>query len=194
MTTRRTRITHTGVAGVVTCFLVAGSINACASSSGTTATTATPRRTSMSVAGTRAMDIYNEPGVGERTLPAPAPDVWGVMTQVYDQLGVPITTIDPTAMVIGNNLYNSRRVEGQRMSAYIDCGTTLQGRLADLYEITLSVVTRLTAVDEGTTVTTVVDAYGEPRTVSGNRVHCQSIGVLEMRVAQIVADKLGLVN
>jgi hypothetical protein len=81
------------------------------------------------------------------------------------------------------------------MGNYIDCGTNLSGQLANLYEIQLSIITRLADGPEGTTiVTTTVDAYGEPRSTSGNQVHCQSREVLEKRVAELVAERLGVIG
>jgi hypothetical protein len=81
------------------------------------------------------------------------------------------------------------------MNSYVDCGSNLSGQLANAYDVTLSVVTRLSDGPPGTTiVATTIDAYGEPRTTSGNQVHCQSREALERRVAEIVAEKLGVIG
>ncbi len=56
----------------------------------------------------------------------------------------------------------------------------------------MSVVTRLT--DEpggGTKILTTVDAIGRARATSGNTFRCESTGVLELRVAQLVSEMSG---
>ncbi|MCY4397847.1 MAG: hypothetical protein OXE96_00670 [Gemmatimonadetes bacterium] len=150
-------------------------------------------RTVMRVGGYAPVEIYNEPGVGARVVAAEAEVVWSVLGGVYAQLDIPVTASNPRTMEIGNPGYSARRVGGDRMNTFVDCGSDLSGALANLFEITLLVTTKLTSKGEdGTEVLTLVDAWGEPRGVSGNPVHCQSRGVLELRVAQEVAEALGI--
>lgn len=79
------------------------------------------------------------------------------------------------------------------MSKYFRCGTGMLGALADEYNITLSIVTRLTDTPGGgTRILTVVDAIGRPRATSGNPLRCESSGVLELRVAQLIAEMSGV--
>ncbi len=175
---------------------VVASSAGCASSSGATGadeSAALPAQTRnvVRVANYAPVEIFNEPGVGARVVAASARNAWGVLGGVYEQLGIPITRTDPRAMQLGNPGYRARRVGGDRLNAFIDCGSDFSGPLANQYEVTLSVSTKLTAQDdENTEVLTVMDAYGRPRAVSGNPIHCQSRGVLEMRIAQLVAEAL----
>ena len=150
-------------------------------------------RTVVRVDGYRPIEIYNEAGVGARTLEMPAATVWGVVGGVYAQMDIPVAQSDPNAMQIGNPGYSARRIERDRMNTFVDCGSDLAGPLANQYDVTLGVVTRLTAKGpESTEVLTMVDAYGRPRAVSGNAMHCQSRGELEKRIAQRIAEALGL--
>jgi len=150
------------------------------------------RRNVMRVDAYRPVEIFNEPGVGVRTIPVGAETAWRVLGGVYEQLGVPVTEANPRAMLLGNPGYLVRRVDGDRMNAFIDCGSDFSGPLANQYDITLSLTTKLTPKGpDSTEVLTVLEAYGRPRAVSGNTVHCQSRGVLEMKVAQVVAEVLG---
>jgi hypothetical protein len=107
---------------------------------------------------------------------------------VYEILRIPEAGADPEKKAFGNLEFRARRIEGERLSRYIDCGmgaTAVPN--ADSYQVTMSVLTRLApAEDGGTVVETTVDANGKPRNVSGNPVHCQSIGTLETRVAELV--------
>lgn len=182
----------------VTAGLLAAAAGACASGSGggssdqDTAPLPDQQRNVMRIAGYQPVEIYNEPGVGVRTIDVAAETVWSVVGGVYTQLDIPVGQSDPHAMQIGNPGYSARRIEGDRMNAFVDCGSNLGGPMANQYAITLSVVTKLTSKGpESTEILTMVDAYGRPRAVSGNPIHCQSRGVLEQRVAQRIAEALG---
>ncbi len=133
-------------------------------------------------------EMYNEPGVGSRLVDAPLDSVWLALPRVYELLGIPDAGADPQQMMFGNLGYRARRVEGERLSKYVDCGMgTTAVPNADQYRVTLSVFTRLTPGDDGgTMVVTTVEATGKPRAVSGNPVYCQSKGTLEARVAELV--------
>ncbi|MCY3613402.1 MAG: hypothetical protein OXH51_17905 [Gemmatimonadetes bacterium] len=151
------------------------------------------RRTILRVGNYERLEIFNEPGVGVRTIGVAAELAWRALGGVYGELGIPVTSSNPQTMELGNPGYSARRVGGDRMNTFVDCGSGLAGPMANLYDVTLTVSTRLTAKGpQSTEVLTIVDAFGEPRAVSGNMVHCQSRGVLELRVAQEVAEALGI--
>lgn len=153
---------------------------------------AAPTRSQFQIGSLTPMVIYTEPGRAQSRVPAPPAEVWAVLPDVYDQLEIPLSHVDRTLLEVGNPGYSARRVEGSRMARYIDCGTDLRGQLANLYEITLSVFTRLQRGEEGSTVVvTTMDAYGSQRATSGNPVHCQSREVLERRVAELIAERFG---
>jgi hypothetical protein len=63
---------------------------------------------------------------------------------------------------------------------------------ADQYEVNMIILTDLKPVEgsPGTVLTTTVDANARPRTHTGNPVHCQSKGTLELRVTQEIARAL----
>lgn len=148
-------------------------------------------RSVVRIDGYAPVEIFNEPGVGVRTIATEVGTAWRVLGGVYEQMGIPVTESDPRAMQLGNPAYLARRVDGDRMNSFIDCGSDFSGPLANQYDITLTVITKLTSKGpESTEVLTMTDAYGKPRAVSGNSIHCTSRGVLEMRIAQKVADAL----
>lgn len=132
--------------------------------------------------------VYNEPGVGSRHVAAPLDSVLMALPAVYTTLGVPDHGIDPETRVYGNRNFRPRRIEGNRLSNYIDCGQGLTAvPNADEYAVTMLLVTALAPGEEGgTVVTTTLDATARPRGATGNPIHCQSKGELEMRVAQLV--------
>ena len=130
--------------------------------------------------------------MGEGTVPFSPDAVWGKMTVVFEQLDIPIEHAVSDQMEIGNLRHRPRRIEGKRMSNYLDCGTNFNGALANTHEITLSIMVRVTPTDDGgSLVTTVLDAFGEPRAVSGNTIHCESHGTLEERIPELVTELLG---
>ena len=171
--------TWTAVLAVVTA--------ACASSSEPD-TTPTPQLTERSVsisgAGEYGMTIFNEPGVASRTVGVPWRLVWGALEDAYAEMEVEVTYADPATRQMGNTGYRVRRIEGQRVSTYLDCGMGLTGPNADNYDVTLSIMTRLDpATGDSTRIETTVDGSAKARATSGNSVHCRSRGELELRVA-----------
>jgi len=113
------------------------------------------------------------------------------MIEVFERLEIPVEHHVDANMEMGNLRAKVRRVEGKRMSNYLDCGTNFNGALANMHDITLSIMVRVTASDDGgSVVSTVLDAFGEPRAVSGNTIHCESHGTLEERVPELVAEIL----
>jgi hypothetical protein len=135
--------------------------------------------------------MHTRAGLDETAVLAPSAAVWRVLSSVYEQLDIPVTHSDARGAELGNPGFRAWQVEGRRMAAYVDCGTSLKGQLANLYDVTLSVMTRLTEGPIGATiVTTTVDAFGTPRAVSGNEVPCRSRAVLERRVVEVIAEKL----
>jgi hypothetical protein len=138
-----------------------------------------------------SVEIHTEAGVGQRTFGASPDRVWAVLPEVFERLEIPVNRRDRQVPEMGNSGFAVRRIEDKRMSAYVDCGTTLAGRLADVHDVTLMVIVRLAATsDGGTTVTTFVDATAKSRSTSGNPIHCQSNGALERRVSDVVAERL----
>ena len=160
---------------------------ACASSSEPN-TTPTPQLTERSVsisgAGEYGMTIFNEAGVAARTVGVPWRLVWGALEDAYAAMEVEVTYADPATRQMGNTGYRVRRIEGQRVSTYLDCGMGLTGANADNYDVTLSIMTRLDpAAGDSTRIETTVDGSAKARATSGNSVHCRSKGELELRVA-----------
>ena len=184
---------HRGLLAVAALAVAVGAGGCASGSSEDAASLPAPRRTLLSIDGYIPVEIVNEAGVGTMTIAAKPELAWGVLGGVYGQLGIPVEASNPRTMEIGNTGYRARRVGDKRISAFFDCGHNMTGQRADQYDVTLSVITVLTAKEpDSTQVRTVVDASGRPREVSGNRIHCESRGVLEMRIAQLVAEALGI--
>lgn len=150
-----------------------------------------PTRTLMTLGSGPSIEIYTEPGQAAVTLPAGASRVWRALDDVYAQLEIPVSVRDPRTMEIGNAGYLARRIEGRRMNTYVDCGTSLSGPLANEFDMTIVVLTRLSARGDSTRVLTTMEAYGEPRATSGNQAPCRSREVLERRIAELTVEAVG---
>ena len=139
-------------------------------------------------AGNRGSEMSNDPSVSATLVDAPLDTVWHALPRVYELLGIPDAGTDPEQVTFGNPGYRARRVEGKRLSNYIDCGMGATAiPKANEYQVTLTVLSRVSAAAEGgTMVVTTVDATAKPRAVSGNSVHCQSKGTLETRLAALL--------
>lgn len=149
----------------------------------------------MTVGGTldriATVDLRNQATVRERVVVGTVEEVWAVLPAVFAQLEIETTTVDSGAGVIGNPSYRARRVEGQRMSRYLDCGRAFGREYADAYQVILGVMIQVVGAPGGETVVrTVLDAYAHDRGVSGNPVHCITWGSLERRIGELIAEKL----
>jgi len=136
--------------------------------------------------------LRNEPGTATRTIPAPLDSVWHALPRVYERLGIAEAGATPGQRVFGARNFRPRRIEGKRLSTYIDCGTGVTATpKADEYEITMTLTSRLSAAEDATTVMeTVLEATGKPRASMADRVSCQSNGTLEARVGGLMISVL----
>ena len=121
-----------------------------------------------------------------------APDkVWGVLAAVYDSLGVPIATVDSKRMLLGNTGFKAHQKLGRTsLAKYIDCGKTQGFPSADSYDVYLQVTTQVQPKDQGSVMSTFVEAAGRPVAFSGEYIKCPSLGTLESAIAAGVRDRL----
>lgn len=137
------------------------------------------------------MEIRNTPTARTWNVAAPADSVWSVLPAVFQQLGIGAGA-DDAQKVLGNPEFRVKRIEGAMLSNFVDCGRGVTAvPLADDYDVTLSVLTQVSANGAGwSLVATVVSGRAKPRAVSGNPVYCQSTGKLEQRVFDLVLQSL----
>jgi hypothetical protein len=146
------------------------------------------------VAGTggprRSAILREGPGM-DAVFPQGIPEVWGVLPEVFAELGIQPTLVDEASRQMGNNGFGGSTIEGRRLSTFLDCGSGPWGRNADTYEVQIVMRIDLLATPEGgTTARTTVDAYAEPRSVSATGVRCRSLGTLERRVGELIGERL----
>ena len=138
-----------------------------------------------------SVELTTSVSVHNSIVPAVPTVVWSLLPSVFERLQIETSVVDPGSLIIGNPGYRAGRVEGRRLSTYLDCGSGLTGPRADLYLVTLQWMVQLgSAPNGGTMVTTSMDAYARPRDVSGNNLHCVSKGTLERRIEELIAEGL----
>lgn len=117
----------------------------------------------------------------------PLERAWQALPEVYAALGLSgAGVISQEQRRFGAGpLTLPRRVNGERVSKFLDCGATVSIPNADAYAVTVQVVTQLAGEGEaGTRVQTVMEAAARPRDTAGNTVDCTSTGALERLIAE----------
>lgn len=137
-------------------------------------------------------DLRHQADVGWRTVDARPAAVWGVLQDVFDQLEIEVSYVDASAGVMGTEGYRVRRIEGVRLSRWIDCGIGPLQPKADSHQVTVAVLVQLLPAEEGTTVQTTVDASARDPSQSSGSLHCVSHGRLEQRIPELVMEHLGI--
>jgi hypothetical protein len=127
-------------------------------------------------------------------IPAPASEVFRLVRGVYEDLGVPGTSVDTRRMIYGNTSHRVRGdIGGVRTSRFFSCGRAggLGQDLADAGTLRISVLTQVrTEGPDGARVRT--EAVAEVRAgdiTSAHRSACASTGLLEAVIAAAVRER-----
>ncbi len=160
----------------------------CASSATTPVETGTRTVTVVTATGTENLRIRQDDGAAEYAIGLPVDLVWKALPAVYDSLGIPLSTLDRTQMIIGAEAHKMRKsLKGVALSRYFDCGTTQIGANADSYEITLLLLTRVMPAAGNTSkleVTTIANARPVER--RQNPINCVSRNTLDAKLVALV--------
>ena len=126
-------------------------------------------------------------------VPAPPNRVFEAVTAVYRELDIPIATNDPASGRVGNpDFWKARKLGGQPISTYLNCGDSITGAAADNYRVYISL---LSAVGpDGSGGSQLETAFtATARNMEGttaDRVACGTTGRLEERIYKEVVAKL----
>jgi hypothetical protein len=126
---------------------------------------------------------------------APANDVFTALQAVYKEMAIPEGTFEPAARTIGNQQFRVRRkLAGQPMTKWMDCGTASGQPNAETYDIQFSLISYVTVTDAKTSLLTtrVSGAGNDPAFGRGNQVMCNTQGNLEKYIEAQVKAKLGV--
>jgi hypothetical protein len=120
--------------------------------------------------------------------------IFAALTTVFNELKIPVQLNDPKQGLLNNlNAEVSRRLGGQPMSRYIDCGRGFSGNNADVYRITLAVSAWLEPnVGEPKNLMIAIAASGrDPAGSKSAYSVCTSRGALEKRIGERVQEIAG---
>lgn len=142
--------------------------------------------------GDVAAEIHSSVDPSRHVIRAPKDSVWRVLPDAFERLDIDPEQISPSSYDIGNTQFVTRSIEGNRLSRFLRCGSSVgNSDNADTYRVTMSVITRVRVDDNGQTLLqTEITASAKPRTVSGNAVICSTTGRLERRIAEIASEIL----
>ena len=115
-----------------------------------------------------------------------APDVaWLALLTAYEEFGIPIKEMNEDLRIVGNPHYVvSRRLNGTRLSRYLDCGQGPAGDHADLFRIEMQIRTSILEIPSGVRLNTHIAAIARNMDGTSNtRIRCASKFRLEREMA-----------
>jgi hypothetical protein len=124
-------------------------------------------------------------------VPADADVAWQALRSVYDELRIPTPELSEATRTLRNlRFVVSRRMGGERLSRYLDCGRSASGPNADSYRLELEIASRVVPLGSGKSrIDTEVTGTGmNMEGTSNNRVLCTSNHQLELRIATRVRE------
>jgi len=128
-------------------------------------------------------DIFQQSDVRpiETVIFAPVDTAWRALTAAYEQLGIPLSTVDRNSYLLGNAAWAVQgRLGEERPARYFNCGANLTGELANTARLRVNIFSQLTAHPDGALLRTLAQATASnPQGASGDAVLCRSTGSLE---------------
>ncbi len=161
-------------------------IGGCASAPGTPAPRDAERVLIEDDAGRVTRTTADSPN--DLTMERPLDDAYAAVVTAYIKLGIDVGTRDAERHIVGNvHVVAIHSLHGTALSRYLRCGVDIaSGPLADKDRLTISVVSTLTALGNGTTrVSTMVEGTAQPTSGDSNDpTHCSSTGMLEQTLVK----------
>jgi len=135
--------------------------------------------------------LTREQFLSSDTLTVSPKSAWPALVQTYAAFGVPLQGADATRRMIATQYVHAHgSFAGERMSRWLECGSTMTGDIATNYEITLRFGSLLdTSVVGRTIIRTAVSASAVATGTGTTPVQCSSRGALEKRIAALVTSK-----
>ena len=135
--------------------------------------------------------LTREQYLSSDTLTVPPSRAWLALMQAYASFGVPLQGADATRRMIATQYFHAHSsFAGERMSRWLECGSTMTGDIASNYEITLRFGTLIDSSVAGRSIVrTAVSATAIAPGSGTTPVECSTRGALESRIAALVASK-----
>jgi hypothetical protein len=142
------------------------------------------------------MRTPNPDGASVKSVVATPDQAFRAAALAYDQLEIPVATVDPTTRRLGNKQWLfPRRFLNWGPAKFFDCGSNMTGLVADQSRITASVISEVRVVPEDRARSAVgifVSATARPLSGAsgGDALFCSSTGFLEARLQEQVAEQI----
>jgi len=135
--------------------------------------------------------LTREQFLSSDTLTVSPKSAWPALVQTYASFGVPLQGADRSQYMIATQYVHAHgSFAGERLSRWLECGSTMTGDIATTYEITLRFGSMLDASIVGRTIVrTAVSATAIAPGSGTTSVQCSTRGALEKRIAALVASK-----
>lgn len=121
---------------------------------------------------------------------AASPDeAWRALPEVFQALEIPVENIDSGQRTIGNRQHSvRRRLAGEALAQYLNCGSSMTGPVASTHEIQLSVLAQVLSGEAGDSRlrTQVEGSARSPQGASVASIPCGTTGRLEVRMAELL--------
>jgi hypothetical protein len=117
---------------------------------------------------------------------------FAALKTVYEELGIPAGTNDPTTGRVGNtNFWKTRKLANEAISTYLNCGNSITGSAADTYRVYISLVSVIRPDGQGASEleTAFTAAAQNMEGTASDRVVCGTTGRLEERIRQALLRK-----
>lgn len=129
------------------------------------------------------------------TLSGSPDDLFSLLPEVYNDLGVPISSVNAEAHALGALEVRARGdFAGERISRWLDCGTSITGSIADQREVYITALTQVEALEETPGVSGVsvhLSGYAVQAGRAGNRTGCRTNGRLERAIIDQLRELAG---
>ena len=113
--------------------------------------------------------------------------------KAFEELEIPVTLTDSTrGLIISADLSLVRRLGKLRMSQIVDCGTNLNGPIADQYRVRMAIAMFVDSIAPSSSEYRIAVAAGSQSLEGATRppLACSSTGVLEERIAKLLSKKI----
>jgi hypothetical protein len=173
--------------------LLGAGLAGCASSGSPGPDVALPSQRTVAVDDSR---VYRTSVAANARVPIPAPPnrTFDAVKAVYDELGIPAGMHDPSTGRFGNSdFWKQRRLANEPISAFLNCGESFTGPVANNYRIYMSLLSLVRPDGKGgSELETAFAAQAQNMEgSSGDRISCGSTGKLEERIRRGVLLKIG---
>jgi hypothetical protein len=172
--------------------LLASFVAGCASGGGASPVRSTQERVTFDLgAGAFDMKLFRDEVLSADTLALAPAVAWQGLVRAYASLGVPLQGANAGRRVIATQRFRGfRNFAGERLSRWLDCGSSMTGDIATTYEVTMRLATMVdTSLAARSVLLTSFTATAVATGSGTTPVHCRSLGKLEKQLAQMAREK-----